>query len=77
MFAVLCSLIEVYQYFRGSCCHRNQGRWLPLSLCTLLMEVANVCLFYYIMSCLEDSTVGGGHCENLKSHLFTRLFGKW
>jgi hypothetical protein len=76
VFALFYSLIEVYQYFRGNRCHRNQGRWLPLNSYTMVMEVANVCLSYYIMSCLEDNTVHGGHCENLKSRLFTRLFGK-
>jgi hypothetical protein len=75
-----CSLVEIYQRFRGPCCLHYQG---DESLIALMMEAAKssetLVNFYQTTRRYnpEDSDLRTNRRENLKSYLYIILFAKY
>jgi hypothetical protein len=66
----LCSLVEVYQRFRGPCCLHHQGDRIALMMAAARTSETLV-NFYQTTQCYnpEDSNLHTHRRENLKSYL--------
>jgi hypothetical protein len=67
-----CSLVEVYQRFRGACCLHHQGdEWMMMEAARTSETLVNV---YQTTRCYspEDSHLRTYRRENLKSYLIYR-----